>query len=86
LTRKLQLATFHQSQPLVDSRTVIKRLQEQGWHLVRTKGSHRHFRHPERTGMVTVPHPVHDLPQGTLKGIERQSGVRMRARADRESD
>jgi predicted RNA binding protein YcfA (HicA-like mRNA interferase family) len=41
-------------------------------------GSHHHFTHPTRPGVVTVPHPVKDLKIGTLKSIERQSGVKLR--------
>ena len=28
-------------------------------------------------GIVTVPHPKKDFPIGTLKSIERQSGVKL---------
>lgn len=63
----------------MDSRTVIRKLEEAGWRLVRTRGSHHHFRHPERPGVVTVPHPRKDLPPGTLRSIERQSGVKLRS-------
>jgi len=57
------------------SRDVIKKLEADGWFLVRTAGSHHHFRHPEKPGTVTVPHPKKDLPIGTLKSIEKLSGV-----------
>ena len=30
-------------------------LKRGGWELVRTEGSHHHFRHPDRSGLVTVP-------------------------------
>ncbi|MFN8601190.1 MAG: type II toxin-antitoxin system HicA family toxin [Candidatus Binatia bacterium] len=30
-----------------------------------------------RRGTVTVPHPEKDIPVGTLRGIARQSGVRL---------
>jgi hypothetical protein len=39
------------------------------------EGSHQHFKHPNKAGIVTVPHPRKDIPIGTLKSIERQSGV-----------
>jgi predicted RNA binding protein YcfA (HicA-like mRNA interferase family) len=42
------------------------------------KGSHHHFKHPLRTGKVTVPHPLRDVKAGTLANIERQSGVPMK--------
>ena len=62
----------------MDSRTVIRLLKADGWILVRTRGSHQHFSHPARPSLVTVPHPVKDLPAGTLRSIEHQSGTRMR--------
>ena len=60
------------------SREVLKRLKRAGWVEVRQSGSHKHLRHPDRPGTVTVPHPKADLPIGTLKSIERQSGVKLR--------
>jgi predicted RNA binding protein YcfA (HicA-like mRNA interferase family) len=56
------------------SREVIRRLLRDGWQRVRAKGSHQQFKHPERPGLVTVPHPKKDLPTGTLKSIFRQAG------------
>ncbi|MEH6789958.1 type II toxin-antitoxin system HicA family toxin [Parasphingorhabdus sp.] len=58
----------------------MKRLKRAGWQEVRQSGSHKHLRHPDRPGTVTVPHPKSDLPIGTLKSIERQSGVDLRNR------
>ena len=58
----------------VNSREIIRRLKADGWVLVRTRGSHHQFRHPEKTGIVTVPHPKKDFPAGTLKAIKRQAG------------
>lgn len=57
------------------SRDIIKKLEAAGWVLARVKGSHHHFSHPGRAGIVTVPHPKKDLPVGTVKSIEKQSGV-----------
>jgi predicted RNA binding protein YcfA (HicA-like mRNA interferase family) len=62
----------------LSSREIIARLEATGWRLVRTTGSHHHFRHDERPGTVTVPHPVKDMAPGTVKSIERQSGVKLR--------
>ncbi len=61
----------------MDSRKVIRKLEAAGWKLVRTKGSHRQFKHPTRPGRVTVPHPKRDLPIGTLKSIQRQAGIKL---------
>ncbi|MBW1941038.1 MAG: type II toxin-antitoxin system HicA family toxin [Deltaproteobacteria bacterium] len=55
---------------------MIKSLKQNGWIQVATSGSHIQFRHPEIKGRVTVPHPKKDIPVGTLKSIERQSGIK----------
>lgn len=62
----------------LSSREIIRLLKDAGWREVRVTGSHHHFRHPSRPGTVTVPHPVKDMPRGTLGSIERQSGVKLR--------
>jgi predicted RNA binding protein YcfA (HicA-like mRNA interferase family) len=62
----------------MDSRKVIKLLEIDGWVHRSTTGSHWHFKHPTKPGKVTVVHPKKDIPKGTLRGIERQSGVRLR--------
>ena len=62
----------------VNSRDVIKILEAGGWFEVAQRGSHRQFKHGTRAGRVTVPHPKRDLPVGTLKSIERQSGLKLR--------
>jgi predicted RNA binding protein YcfA (HicA-like mRNA interferase family) len=41
-------------------------------------GSHHILRHPVKPGTVTVPHPRKDIPIGTLKSIERQTGINLR--------
>lgn len=58
----------------MDSREIIQRLRADGWELVRTKGSHRQFRHASKAGLITVPHPKKDLPIGTVRSIFRQAG------------
>ena len=57
------------------SHEIIDRLQEDGWYHVATRGSHKQYKHPEKTGRVTVPHPKKDLPIGTVKSILRQAGL-----------
>jgi predicted RNA binding protein YcfA (HicA-like mRNA interferase family) len=59
------------------SREVIRALLDNGWFVVGQTGSHRHFKHSTKRGKVTVPHPSKNLPVGTLKSIERQSGVKL---------
>ncbi len=59
----------------MDSRTVLRRLLDDGWYEVRQKGSHLHLKHPEKKGVVTLPCPKKDLPKGTLRSIEKQAGI-----------
>jgi predicted RNA binding protein YcfA (HicA-like mRNA interferase family) len=42
---------------IYSSREIIKTLKEDGWKEVRVTGSHHHFKHPEKIGVVTIPHP-----------------------------
>ncbi|GAB7079125.1 type II toxin-antitoxin system HicA family toxin [Megalodesulfovibrio paquesii] len=60
------------------SREIIRRLEADGWQVIQTSGSHWQFKHPEKPGRVTVPHPKRDVPAGTLRSIERQAGLRLR--------
>ena len=62
----------------MNSRKVIVRLAADGWLKVAQKGSHIQFKHPTKPGRVTVPHPERDIPIGTLKSIEKQSGIKLR--------
>lgn len=57
---------------------MIKKLLRDGWYEVNHVGSHKQFRHPDKKGRVTIPHPKHDLPIGTLKSIEKQAGIRLK--------
>jgi predicted RNA binding protein YcfA (HicA-like mRNA interferase family) len=59
----------------MDSRDVIKALVADGWVEIAHRGSHKQFKHPTKPGRTTVPHPRRVIPVGTLRGIERQSGL-----------
>jgi predicted RNA binding protein YcfA (HicA-like mRNA interferase family) len=48
----------------MNSRGLIRLLEANGWQLVRVRGSHHQFKHPNRPGLVTVPHPKKDLGTG----------------------
>lgn len=53
---------------------VIKLLENDGWYLARTKGSHRQFKHLDKSGTVTVAGKLSiDVPIGTLKSIWKQA-------------
>jgi len=52
-------------------------LQDDGWALVVTEGSHRQFKHPTKPVRVTVSGQLgDDMPKGTLASVKRQAGLR----------
>jgi len=56
---------------------VIKMLEDDGWRLVRTRGSHRQFHHSTKPGTVTVAGKLSlDVPPGTLNSILKQAGLK----------
>jgi len=60
-------------------RDLLKKLEDDGWQLVRTKGSHRQFKHPSKPGTVTIAgKPSVEMPKGTLNAILKQSGLKKR--------
>jgi predicted RNA binding protein YcfA (HicA-like mRNA interferase family) len=62
----------------MNSREVIALLHQAGWVKVAQKGSHVQFKHPDKQGRVTVPHPKQDVPPGTLRSIEKQAQMKLR--------
>lgn len=62
----------------MDSRKIIRMLKKNGWYKANQSGSHIQFRHPTKNGRVTVPHPEKDIPIGTLRSIERESGIKFK--------
>ena len=57
-------------------RDVITRLEGDGWYLARMKGDHRQFKHPTKSGLVTVAGKLSgEVPKGTLKSIWRQAKI-----------
>jgi predicted RNA binding protein YcfA (HicA-like mRNA interferase family) len=62
----------------MNSRMIIKMFEKDGWYKADQSGAHIQFRHPSKKGRVTVPHPKKDIPIGTIKSIERQSGIKFK--------
>ena len=55
-------------------REIIKVIEADGWYLVTTKGSHRQYKHPEKSGRITIAgHLSDDLAPGTLNSILKQA-------------
>lgn len=58
------------------SKEIIKLLKADGWELRNITGSHHHFTHPTKKGIITVPHPNKDLKIGTENSILKQAGLK----------
>jgi predicted RNA binding protein YcfA (HicA-like mRNA interferase family) len=60
----------------VKVRDLIRLLEDDGWELVRTRGSHRQFKHATKRSIVTVAGNLGlDVPQGTLRKILKHAGL-----------
>lgn len=56
---------------------MIRLLEQDGWVLVVTKGSHRQLKHPTKAGRVTVSGNLgDDMPKGTFGSVRRQAGLK----------
>ncbi len=57
-------------------REIIRLVEQDGWRLHSTAGSHQQYKHPVKPGRVTVAgKPGKDVPEGTRKSILRQAGL-----------
>ncbi len=62
----------------MNSREIIRKLEQDGWFEVSQAGSHKQFKHATKPGRVTVPSPRKNVPMGTLRSIEKQAGIKLR--------
>ena len=46
-----------------------------GWVCVKQVGSHRQYKHPSKTGKVTIPFHGKDLNIKTVNSIKKQAGI-----------
>jgi predicted RNA binding protein YcfA (HicA-like mRNA interferase family) len=52
-------------------------IEEDGWFIVRTKGSHRQFKHKDKPGLVTIAGKLSDeLAPGTLNSVPGRAGLK----------
>ena len=61
----------------MNGKTIISKLKENGFSILRVSGSH----HILSNGKVKVTVPIHgatDVKLGTIKSIEKQSGVKLK--------
>jgi predicted RNA binding protein YcfA (HicA-like mRNA interferase family) len=61
----------------VKVRDIVRLIEKDGWYWVRTKGSHHQYKHPTKSGLVTVPgNAGDDVASGTLNNILKQAGLK----------
>ncbi len=60
------------------ARDVIKLIEDDGWFLVRQRGSHKQYKHQTKKGLVTIAaHKMSDeVAPGTLNSILKQAQIK----------
>jgi predicted RNA binding protein YcfA (HicA-like mRNA interferase family) len=53
-------------------------IEADGWVLTRQSGSHQQYKHPQKSGLVTLSghKPSDDVPPGTLNSVLKQAGLK----------
>ncbi len=56
---------------------ILRIIENDGWFIVRQRGSHRQYKHLTKRGTVTVAgKPSLDVPEGTLNSILKQAQIK----------
>lgn len=57
-------------------REVEKMILQDGWYEVKQVGSHHQYKHPTKSGKVTIPeHKCKDINMTVVKSILKQAGL-----------
>ena len=76
-TRSRRKIAKSKVKPIRKVKHLIKFIKEDGWYLDRTKGSHRHYKHPIKTNTVTVPKQFNaDIRLGTLNSALKRAELK----------
>jgi predicted RNA binding protein YcfA (HicA-like mRNA interferase family) len=63
----------------VKVRDAIRLIEQDGWFVVATRGSHRQYKHATKPGRVTIAgKPSDDMAPGTLNSVLKQAGLKER--------
>jgi len=58
-------------------REIIRLIESEGWHRVKSRGGHRQYKHPSKPGRVTVPGQMRaELDPKTARSILNQAGLK----------
>ncbi len=60
---------------VLSSTALIRMVEQAGWLFDRAKGSHHIFKHPNKPGLVVIPHPRRTMKRGTQRSILKQAGL-----------
>jgi predicted RNA binding protein YcfA (HicA-like mRNA interferase family) len=63
------------SLPSLRPREIESAIERDGWFFARQKGSHRHYKHAEKPGLVTIPFHARDVYPILLRSIIKQAGL-----------
>ena len=58
------------------AREIEKMLLNDGWVLIKQVGSHKHYKHPIKSGKATLPNHSGDVDKKTLNSILKQAGLK----------
>ena len=58
-------------------RDIIRMIEDDGWYVTVTRGSHRQYKHSIKPGRVTIAGNLnHDVAHGTLNSILKQAKLK----------
>jgi len=61
----------------MEVKEIIKIIEQDGWFMVRIKGSHSQYKHHNKKGVVAIAGNLNDeLAKGTLNSILNQAGLK----------
>jgi predicted RNA binding protein YcfA (HicA-like mRNA interferase family) len=55
---------------------LVALIEQDGWQFTRKTGSHLHYKHPVKQGLVTIPNHNKDIKKGTANSILKQAGLK----------
>lgn len=72
-----EIAEAGGNQIVMKVRDIIAMIEDDGWYIIATRGSHRQYKHSSKPGRVTVAGKLSDdMAPGTLNSILKQAGLK----------
>lgn len=54
-------------------KSLIKLVEDDGWYLARVRGSHNQYKHPVKSGLITIPRKI---TKNIELSVRRQAGLK----------